>query len=106
MIHRARPLTISHSSLPSSGRSGARGCVDVSGERKEDLLEARVGKAGMGPQLAERPDAAHAAVGQKDETIADALGVGQLMNREDERAAVRGLAAQHAGDRARLAEIE
>src|SRR5690242_18673008 len=103
-IHSARPLTISRSSLASSGRSGARATGAGSGERKEDLLEMRRGKPGAHTQPIERALAAQAPVRQKQEAVAHPLGVGELVDGEQEGAPVRGGAAQQIGDGASLAQ--
>src|SRR5712691_3507725 len=106
MTQSARPLRISRNSLASSRRSGACASIDVSGERKKHLFESRGRQIRALTKLLERAGAAHAPGGQQDEAIADALRVSELVDGEDERAAVRGDLAQRAGDRARLAQIE
>src|SRR5262245_35360144 len=106
MVHSARPLRTSRSSLPNSGARLARLTVTVSGERKEHVLQSCRVVAARRAQLLERADAVHAAVRQQHEAVADPLGVDELMNREDERAAAGGHIAQHAHDLARLLEVE
>src|SRR3954464_3378819 len=92
-VHNARPFTISRISFPSRGRRGARRMTTASGERKEHRLQVAAGKAGLHAQRVERAAAAHGAVGEQDETIADAFGIDQLMDGENERPAVCRLAA-------------
>src|SRR5262245_33118463 len=104
MTQSARPLTISRSSLASSGRSGARETGAGSGERKEDLLEMRRRQMRARAQAGERALAAQAPLRQQKEAVAHALGVGELMDREHEGAPARGRAAQHLGDGAGLAQ--
>src|SRR5437867_2482444 len=57
MVQSARPLATSRSSLPSSGRIGARWTRAVSGERKEDILQVGCGCPCLRAQLRERADA-------------------------------------------------
>src|SRR5260370_42388387 len=98
MTHSARPLTISQNSLARSGRSGACASIDVSGERKKHLFESRGRQIRALTKLLERAGAAHAPGGQQHEAIADALGVRQLVDCEDERAPVRSDLAHRAGE--------
>ena len=74
---------------------GALRAHDVSGEGKEDVLQSSAGTVGSATQLFERPDASNPAVRQQGETVADLLGIPQLMNRQDERAAARRRAATY-----------
>src|SRR5215510_1752014 len=112
MVQSARPLTMPHSSLTSSGRSGARRSamtprdMMVSGERKENVLQSGRCQSCSGTQLVERADAAHCTVGQQHKAVADALGVSQLMDCQNERAATRRLAANERHHLARLPQIE
>src|SRR6516165_1752886 len=78
MVHSARPLRTSRSSLAKSGVSGALLTVTVSGERKEHVLQSRRVVAARRAQLVERAHAAHAAVRQQHEAVADPLGVDEL----------------------------
>src|SRR3954467_9251018 len=71
-------------------------------KRKEDLLESAHSRG----QFVERSLGHGAAVIEEEKSIAYARGVAELVNGEDERAAVRGIAAQHVHDLTRLAEIE
>src|SRR5262245_42328162 len=87
MVQSAHPLTMPRSSLTSSGGSGVRRTVMTSGERKEDILQAGRRQPCLGAQLVERSRAAHRAVRKQNETIADAFGITELMNREHERTA-------------------
>src|ERR1051326_184661 len=105
MIHSARPPAISRSSFASRGRSGAVR-RSSSRERKEYFLQACVAAAGSCSELIERPAAAHAPVREQNKTAADPFGIGQLMDREHERAALVGLGAEQAHDVAGLAQIE
>src|SRR5207237_10756394 len=79
-------------------------------ERKEDLLEIRgrrrAARGGERRQLGGRPLAADAAGAQEHETVADASGVGDLVNREKERASGGGVRAERARDVARLSQIQ
>src|SRR5215510_16446777 len=105
MVHSARPPRICQSSWTKSGRSGARAPV-VSGERKENLLQARSWRARARTQLGKRSDPPQAPIGEQDEAIADPLGVGQLMDRQKERAPAPRLLPKHVPDIAGLPEIE
>src|SRR4051812_2247497 len=87
MVQSARPLMLPRSSLTSRGRSGVRRTAMTSGERKEDILQAGRHQLGLGAQLVERSGATHRAVREQHKTVADTLGVGELMDREHERAA-------------------
>src|SRR5437667_1349591 len=106
MVQSARPLRTSRSSLPSNGWIGARRIVTASGERKEHLLQSCRALAAAHAKLVERADPAHPAVREQHEAVADALGVAQLMHRENEGAPAAGHVAQHGHDLARLPQIE
>src|SRR6516165_7963732 len=80
MVHSARPLTSSTSSLASSGCSGAEYASYASGERKKDLLQRSLGLAGLRAEFVERTNPPHSSAGQKDEAIANAFRVGELVN--------------------------
>src|SRR6266852_1988064 len=86
MVHSARPPSTSRSSFMSSGRKGARCTAAASGERKEHLLQRR--PSARMAQLVERAGAPQAAVGEQHEAVADPLGIGQLVDGENERAAL------------------
>src|SRR5216683_4995355 len=106
MVHSARPLTISASSFASNGYNGASENADALGERKKDLLQRPGRESGLRAQLVEGTNAPHLPSCEKDETVANPLGVDQLVNGENERAALRGLIADHFNDVAGLPEIE
>ena len=57
-------------------------------------------------QLVERAFAAHASAAQQDEPIADARGVADLVDREEERPPGGGVRAQRGADLARLPQVE
>src|SRR5579872_5108404 len=84
IVHHARDATSSRHSLASSQKKAARPLC----ERKEDLFQ--VGRSAVavtrrgGGERVERPFAAHDAVAQEHEAIADPRRVADLMNREDE----------------------
>src|SRR5258705_13330593 len=106
MVQSARPLMTPRSSLTSRGRSGVRRAAMTSGERKEDVLQAGRDQLGLAAQLVERPSAAHRTVREQHETVADAFGIGELMEREYERAPGRCNAANEPHHIARLPQIE
>lgn len=89
----------SRHSLPSSHRNGGLR------KRKEDLFQAVAPGRERG-ELLERALAADVSAAQQHESIADPRGVGNLMNRQQQRPSRRGVAAQRAPDVSRLAEIE
>src|SRR6187402_845426 len=80
------------------------------GERKEHLFEvARAGGAARRRQrreLVDRAFAADASGAQEHEAIADAGGVGDLMDRQEQRASAADVLGEHRRDFARLSEIE
>src|SRR3954468_21486997 len=106
MVQSARPPASSRSSLASKGPSGACRTSAASGERKEDPLQSGLHQSGARAQLRERAGAADAAVDEQHEAVADALGVEQLMNGQNQRASAAHDVTQHGHDLARLAEIE
>src|SRR5215475_695634 len=105
IVHSARPLAISASSLAISGCSGACGAYRL-GERKKDLLHRPLGDPDLRAQLSECADPPHPPSGQKNEAVTDPLGVRQLMNGEHECAPPGSLAADYLNDDARLPKIE
>src|SRR5215470_2612774 len=105
IVHSARPLAISASSFASSGCSGACGAYRL-GERKKDLLHRSTGTPGLRAQLSERADPSYLPSGQKNEAIADPLGIGQLVNGKYECAPPGGLVADYMNDGACLPKIE
>src|SRR4029077_18153263 len=106
MVHSARPPASSRSSLASRGPSGACRTSAASGERKEDLLQSGLRHSGARAQLGKRAGAANVAVDEQHEAVADALGVEQLVNGQNQRASAARDVAQHGHDLARLAQIE
>ena len=60
----------------------------------------------MRAQFVERANPPHLPSCEKNELVANPLGVGQLVNGENEGAAFRGLAADHLNDATGLPEIE
>src|SRR5262245_21200079 len=98
MVQSARPLRMPRSSFMSSGRSGVRRTAMTSGERKEDILQACRPQTcrpqlRLSAQLVERAYAAHRAIREQHKAVADAPGIAELMDREHERAAGCGDAA-------------
>src|SRR5262245_56485774 len=97
----ARDAASSRNSFARSQRHSLR-------EGKEHLLDPRAlrrRKTRARAQLVEGPFSGYAPRAQQHETVADALGVAELMDREEERAVLCVL-AQHRHDVARLSEIE
>ena len=92
-VHKARPLVISRSSFANNGRTGALRVQDISGEGKKDVLQVPAGTVGSSTQLFKRSDASHAAICQQSETVADLLGISELMDRQEQR--VMPHAARH-----------
>src|ERR1700759_5542972 len=75
-------------------------------ERKEHVLQRAGGETGLREQLIEPAGGGGAAIVQQQKAVADAGGVAQLMNREDERASFRVAPAEQCSHEARLTEIE
>src|SRR5262245_59916288 len=75
IVHKALPLRISHSSFTSSGRRGACRTTDISGKRKEDLLQTAGGEMRARAELAERADTADPAVREQDKAVAHPFGI-------------------------------
>src|SRR6266404_2580537 len=103
MVHSARLLTISASSFASNGYSGAANDL---GERKKNLLQRSSRDPGLPAQLIEGSNPPHLPSGEKDKTVTNPLGIGQLMNGENERAPLGGFAADHFNDVAGLPKVE
>src|SRR5258706_202110 len=108
ITHQARDDSSSRHSFSSSHSHAGRVRLR---ERKEYLFEAAAvrrgaARSGHGRQLVERAFAADASAAQQHEAIADSRGIGDLMNRQHERAAPGDLRAQRVGDFARLPQIE
>src|SRR6202165_796935 len=106
IVHRARPLRISHSSLISSGLRGASWTRNASCERKKDVLQIANWIPGSRAKIIQCPNATNTAIRKQNETVTNALGIHQLMNRKDEGTALGGFIAQHFGHRADLSEGE
>jgi hypothetical protein len=75
MVHNALPLRTSHSSFTSSGRRGACRTPDISGERKEDLLQAAGGELRPRAEIAERAGPTDSAVSEQDKAVAHPFGI-------------------------------
>src|SRR5215211_2537891 len=104
MVHKARPARISENSLP---RSGVVGAWPIgSGERKEDLLEARARPIDAGTQLRQRSGTANASFDKQHESIANPLRVAELVDGQNKRSAGAGKPPQSASDVPGLLEIE
>jgi len=80
MVHNARPPATSRNSFLSSGDSGARLEIAISGERKKSILESCRRLGCLGLEISERAETTHPAVRQKDEGITDAFGVSELVD--------------------------
>src|SRR6185437_3369639 len=103
--HQDRDATNSRRSLSSSHKN-ARLC-----ERKKHLFQIRerargVARRGVRGQLLHRALAANPAVAQEHETVAHSRRVGDLMDREEQRPAARGMTSQRRRHVARLAKIQ
>ena len=83
---------------PFLAQQPAEGAAYVSA--RNDLLEipalGRAARAGQRGELVERALAADAPAAEQHEAIADAGGVGDLMDREEQRPAARGVRAEPA----------
>src|SRR5919204_364085 len=106
MVHSARPLAISRSSLRNNGAVAMRRGATVSGERKENVLQTAGRFPASRPQLVERADTAYTAVGKQHKAIADPFGFDQLVNCNNEAAPVLRRVAQNARHLSRLAQVE
>src|SRR5438477_9081668 len=105
MVHSARPLKRSPSSLPSRAMRPARSLVWItSGERKENILEPW--RPGGGAQLGERATAAHSALRQQHEAVAHAFCVRELVNGQEQRAAAPRNTAQQCHHLTCLPQVE
>src|SRR5689334_9534316 len=99
--HHARDASSSRHSLSSSQTNGRLR------ERKEQLFQVRRSRrVGALGELGNGAFAAHAAAAQQHEAVAYACGVGDLMNREEQRATVGGMIAQRGAHVTRLPQIE
>src|SRR5947209_6408864 len=106
MIHSERPVMTWRSSFPSSGASEGSGTVNRSGKRKENVLQRSARQRGSFAQLLHGALSLQAAIRQQDKPIADAFGVRQLMDRQDQAAPGGGFPAQHVHDFPRLPQVE
>src|SRR5215212_9381794 len=93
ITHHERDDSSSRQSFSSSQRKGGLG------KRKEQIFQVRGVRRGSRrrhslPELLDRPFAADAAGAQQDEPIADPRRVADLVDREEQRAARRGVVAQ------------
>src|SRR5260370_39917229 len=102
LVHSERTLATRHSSLASNGWNGACRTTAGSGERKEHLLQPGGGLAGLRAQLRQRADATDASFRQQHEAVADARGIVQLVNGENERAPIARNVEQHVQELGRL----
>src|SRR5258706_11817203 len=106
IVHSARPLRISHSSLTSSGHRGHSRNRNGSCERKKQVLQTSTCASRSRAKIIQRPHAANTAIGKENEAIADSLGVQQLMDGKNKCPALGDLFAQHTGNVACLPEVE
>src|SRR5512132_576207 len=90
----------------SSPHSTAKSAERDLGEREEHLLEPALGQPGAGAQLRERALAGYPAAGEQHETVADPPGVGELMDRDEERSALARRAAKDLFHFAGLPQVE
>src|SRR5438270_8267628 len=98
----SNPTISSNSQNARLAVSSATSLRTRSRKRKKNLLESAHSRG----QLVERSLRHRSAVIEQKKSIACAFGVAELVNREDERAAVRGIAAKDVHHLPRLAEIE
>src|SRR5262245_9372902 len=103
-IHHDRDATSSRHSFFSSQTKGAPRPAALR-ERKKNLFE-DAPPFGLRREFVERALAAHASAAEQDEPIADARRVVDLMNRQEQRAAARGVGAQGLRHLADLAQVE
>ena len=80
--------------------------VSVSGERKENVLQTSGGQRGSRAQLVERAGATEPAVGEQDETVGNPFRVRQLVDRQNQRAAISRHFTKQAHDLSRLSQVE
>src|SRR6185503_8230520 len=107
MVQSARPLTMPHSSFTSRGCSDAgRLWAMTSGECKEQLLQSGRRELRLATQLIERAGASDSSRSEQHEAVAHAFGVGELMNRQHEGAALSCHAAKQRHHFAGLPQIE
>jgi len=97
--HQDREASSSRASFATSHATGLR-------ERKENLFEIVARSIGFGGEFGDRAFAADASAAEEDEAIAEAGGVGYLVDREEQRASSRGVGPQGGRDLACLAQVE
>src|SRR5437667_12749678 len=98
---KAREAISSRNSLAASQRNLREG--------KEDLLESggiRIAESGEGAQFGQRAHSNHAAPAEQHQAVTDARRIHQLMNGDEQSAAVRGNSAQSRHDVPGLAEVQ
>src|SRR5579859_3375526 len=88
--HQDREASSSRASLATSQATGLR-------ERKEDLFEIVAGAIGFGGEFGDGAFAADASAAEEDEAIAEAGGVGDLVDREEQRSPASGVGPQSGG---------
>src|SRR5262249_11581839 len=106
IVNNARPLRSSPTSLVISGRREARRIVITSGERKKYILQSGRRLVDGRAKIIKRTDAAYASVREQNETITDAFSVGELMNCNGERSALRSDPAHKGHNFSRLPDVE
>src|SRR5262249_34486953 len=74
----------------------------ASGERKNHVVQVAGSATGVPPQLFDGTRGNHAAAVEQHEAIADASGIAQLVNGEEQRASGGAMRRQHAHHLARL----
>src|SRR5882762_2061716 len=79
IVHSARPLRISHSSLISSGLRGAFWTRNVSRERKKDVLQISNWIPGSRAKIIQCPHATNTPIRKQNDAVTYALGIHQLM---------------------------
>src|SRR5690242_5670096 len=106
MVHSARPVVISASSLARSGLHGTACARYVSGKRKKDVLQRSLRQCCLHPQLTQSANPPHPAAGKKKEAITDALSIDKLVNGENQGAPPGSLVAEQLNDLATLPKIK
>src|SRR5438046_8452287 len=106
MVHKARPPSTSHSSFLRSGRKGTCRTVNVSGKRKENVLQASCGQRCSGAQISKRSGTAEFSVGKQQHAVGNAFGIRELVNSQNKGAAVRRDLTDQPHDVASLPQVE
>jgi hypothetical protein len=75
-------------------------------KRKERLFQIARGQVRQGRQPVQRSLSADASAAQEHEAIADASGIGDLVDREEQGPAACGVSAQGGGNVAALPQVE